>query len=224
MYTLTLTVDAGALSFDSGIAGNMGITSVTLDPSNLFVTILGTVDAINTAIGQGLVKYTPVADSNNLVDTDGVQVTAVVDDGGNIGDVDPTDITTSNTNQAQFVINVTEVNDQPTAENVDLGTVVEDGSIQIAPSDLIGPGLSFDPEGHNLTITSMTVPASQGTVSLNPDGVTWTFEPAPDFNGDVTITYQITDDGTTNSSPMPLSDTGEISLTVTGLNLSLIHI
>ncbi|PIE46407.1 MAG: hypothetical protein CSA44_00005, partial [Gammaproteobacteria bacterium] len=51
-------------------------------------------------------------------------------------------------------------------------------------------GNDSDPDGDPLTVTSATSP--DGTVTINPDG-TLNFTPTPDFNGDTTITYTISD-------------------------------
>ncbi|GAB2640324.1 T1SS-143 repeat domain-containing protein [Vibrio panuliri] len=215
-YTLTLTVDSGTLAQDASVAAANGLIVTTTGGNT--IEIQGTVESINKALGEDLVLFTPALNSNNILDPDGVKVTATVNDNGNLGLVDGTDAT-SNENQAEFVINVSEVNDQPTAADVDLGTITEDNAIQISPSQLIGPGLSTDPdpEGHTLTITSMSVLASQGSIVENSDG-TWTFTPALNFNGDVEITYEIEDNGTDNGVNNFLTDSGTISLTVEGEN------
>ncbi len=49
-----------------------------------------------------------------------------------------------------------------------------------------------DPDGDLLTVTSVTVPAGQGTATINPDG-TIHFVPPPGLNDDVVLTYTISD-------------------------------
>ncbi|MDA7424467.1 Ig-like domain-containing protein [Thalassococcus lentus] len=65
-------------------------------------------------------------------------------------------------------------------------------------------GNDTDPEGDPLTVTEVGDPAN-GTATLNPDG-TVTYTPDPDFTGDDTIPYTVTDGTST--------DTGEIVVTV----------
>ncbi|WP_367971653.1 retention module-containing protein [Vibrio scophthalmi] len=215
-YTLTLNVDSGTLTQDITVASNNNLT-VNITGGNT-ITISGTVSEINQALTQNLVSFTPALDSNDLVDPDGVKVTATVDDNGNLGLVEPGNDNTLNQNSTEFVINVSEVNDKPIAADVDLGSINEDTSLQINVSQLIGPGLSTDPEGHNLIVKSITVPPEQGVITANPDGVSWTFQPKLDFSGDVTISYVIEDDGTTDGNPDFLTDQGTISVTVVGVN------
>ncbi len=216
-YTLTLNVDSGTLSEKAGIASANNVT-VSFTGADT-IELQGTVANINAALAQGLVLFTPTLNSNDLLDPDGVKVVATVNDNGNLGIVDANP-ETSNENQTEFVINVSELNDAPNAADVNLGSINEDSSIQITTAQLIGPGLSTDPdpEGQTLIVKSITVPPEQGTIVANPDGTSWTFTPAPNFNGDVDITYVIEDNGTDNGVDNFLTDAGTISLTVVGVN------
>ncbi|WP_143696937.1 retention module-containing protein [Vibrio coralliilyticus] len=214
-YTLTLNVDSGELFQDTTIAANNGLT-VSVDASGQTVTITGKVADINSALAQDLVTFKPDENSNDLIDTDGVKVTAHIDDQGNVGSVDAANPDTSNTNETSFVIHVSEVNDEPQAGDLDLGDILEEGSIQITAAQLIAA--SNDIDGDDLVVKSISVPAEQGTLTLNPDGVSWTFTAADDFNGDVSISYTIEDNGTTNGVNDFLQDTGTVSLSVIGVN------
>ncbi|RJX70965.1 type I secretion C-terminal target domain-containing protein [Vibrio sinensis] len=213
-YTLTLSVDSGSMTFIDSVATAFNLT-VSLDPSTQQIVIQGTVTNINQALEQNLVQYTPPLNSNNLIDTDGVKVSATVNDNGNNGAVDPANPNTDNTNSAEFVINVTEVNDAPVAADLDFGSIEEDTSVIISASQLINA--SSDIEGHDLTVMSVTVPAEQGTIVPNGAG-SWIFQPKLDFNGEVTISYVIEDNGTTNGTNDFKQDTGTISLDVVGKN------
>ncbi|MCA0186969.1 MAG: retention module-containing protein, partial [Proteobacteria bacterium] len=90
------------------------------------------------------------------------------------------------TSSATVIINVTPVNDTPVA-NPDAATTPEDTPITLPV--LIN---DTDPEGDPLTITNASVEPGKGTVAINPDG-TLTYIPAPDYNGQTTITYTVSD-------------------------------
>ncbi|WP_417258747.1 cadherin-like domain-containing protein [Celeribacter sp.] len=119
--------------------------------------------------GDGTVTFKPAPDYNGPVTID----YTVVDGQGGEDD-------------GQAVISVGAVNDAPVA-NDDEDTTLEDTAITV---DLIGN--DTDPDGDTLTVINATVPADQGTLVDNGDG-TVTFTPAPDFNGEATISYEISD-------------------------------
>jgi VCBS repeat-containing protein len=83
-------------------------------------------------------------------------------------------------------IDVTPVNEAPVA-NPSTATTPEE-----TPVTLNVLGNDSDPDGDPLTVTSATVDPAKGSVSINPDG-TLAFNPAPNFNGPVEITYTISD-------------------------------
>ena len=82
-----------------------------------------------------------------------------------------------------FTFNVS--NPAPTANN-DAVTVAEDA----APTNIAVLANDTDPDGDPLTVTSAT--AANGTVTIRPDG-TINYQPAANFNGTDTISYQISD-------------------------------
>ena len=209
-YTLTLQADKGSLEFSDFTGVNF-----ELQPDGSLV-LIGKLADINSALTAGNVIFRPDANSNDLNSGGPVTVTATVDDGGNNGAVDPADPSTSSTNQTTFVINVSEVNDQPVAGDLTLNDIDEDGSTQITMAQIIAA--SSDIDGDTLTVDSISVPAEQGTLTLNPDGQSWTFNAAPNFHGKVTITYVIEDDGTTNGADDFLTDSGEITFDVLDVN------
>ncbi|MDA8747296.1 tandem-95 repeat protein [Litoreibacter sp.] len=119
--------------------------------------------------GDGTVTFTPAPNFNGPA-----TITYTVVDGQGGEDT------------GQAVVSVGAVNDAPIA-NDDTDTTLEDTPITV---DLIGNDV--DPDGDTLTVISATVPADQGTLVDNGDG-TVTFTPAPDFNGEATISYEISD-------------------------------
>ncbi|MBB3994588.1 Ca2+-binding RTX toxin-like protein [Sulfitobacter undariae] len=88
------------------------------------------------------------------------------------------------TDTAQVSVSVGEVSGPPVAVD-DLAETDEDTPVVIDVLDN-----DSDPDGDPLTVTAATSP--NGDVVINDDG-TITFTPAPDFNGEATITYDITD-------------------------------
>ncbi|WP_348983481.1 cadherin-like domain-containing protein [Vibrio sp. 1CM23M] len=145
---------------------------------------------------------------------------SIIDDGTTNG------VDDFKTDSAEISLVVTEVNDQPVATDVDLGSIAEDGQIVIAEGDLIAA--SSDPENHNLTVTGVTLTQGQGQLTRFENaggsdnaaitGPFWLFVADNDFNGDVKFNYSITDDGTTNGVDDFLTDSAEISLEVTEMN------
>jgi VCBS repeat-containing protein len=126
---------------------------------------------------------------------------------------------------ASQTFSITVLNPTPTAQD-DRVTVQEDGSVTfnpIAGGAVTGGsatiGTDGDPDGDGLSVTSIggqaiavggSVVLPQGTVTRLANGAL-TFAPAPNFNGVVTIPYDITDtDGATASA--------FIVITVTAVN------
>ncbi|MGJ8597539.1 Ig-like domain-containing protein, partial [Sulfitobacter sp.] len=103
---------------------------------------------------------------------------------------------------AQVTVSVGEVSDPPVAED-DAAETDEDTPVTI---DVLGN--DSDPDGDDLTVTEATSP--DGDVTINDDG-TLEFTPNPDFNGEATITYTITDG---NGG----EDTAEVLVTVNPVN------
>ncbi|MFA0159665.1 cadherin-like domain-containing protein, partial [Vibrio sp. 10N.261.46.A3] len=64
------------------------------------------------------------------------------------------------TDNAEISLVVTEVNDQPVATNVDLGTMLEEGQLIIKAEDLIAA--TTDPEGDAITVTGVVIDQGLG--------------------------------------------------------------
>ncbi|WP_135382856.1 retention module-containing protein [Vibrio tasmaniensis] len=145
---------------------------------------------------------------------------SIIDDGTTNG------VNDFKTDSAEISLIVTEVNDKPVATDIDLGTMLEEGQLIIKAEDLITA--TTDPEGHAITVTQVAIDQGQGQLqkfenvggaddnSIN--GPYWVFTAADDYNGDVTFTYTVEDNGTTNGSNDFLTDTAEISVVVQGVN------
>ncbi|MEL6618389.1 MAG: tandem-95 repeat protein [Pseudomonadota bacterium] len=135
--------------------------------------------------GDGTVTFTPAPDFNGPA-----TITYTVSDGN------------GGTDEGEAVISVGAVNDAPVAED-DAATTDEDTPVTI---DVLAN--DSDPDGDDLTIISATVPADQGTVEIVDNKLVFT--PAPDFNGEATVTYTISDG-------MGLTDTADAVVTVEGV-------
>ncbi|MBE3760865.1 tandem-95 repeat protein [Vibrio parahaemolyticus] len=99
-------------------------------------------------------------------------------------------------------VNVTPINDAPVAKN-DISTTQEDTAVTI---DVLSNDTDVD--GDKLSIQSATVPEAQGKVEI-VDGKL-VFTPAENFNGDVEITYTVTDG--------QLTDEAKVTVTVNPVN------
>lgn len=101
---------------------------------------------------------------------------------------------------------VVDTNDAPEAADHSF-TVAEDGSITFSAADLLQGAV--DADGNALTVTSVSGDNLPGDLVDNGNG-TWTFTPDENFNGDLSLSYTLSD-GTT-------ADTGTISIDVTSVN------
>ena len=119
--------------------------------------------------GDGTVTFTPAENFNGPA-----TITYTVEDGQGGSD------------EGEAVVSVGAVNDGPVAED-DSDTTDEDTPITV---DLLANDSDLD--GDELTVITATVPEEQGTLVDNGDG-TVTFTPAENFNGEATISYEISD-------------------------------
>ncbi len=213
-YTLTLQVDKGTLSFDPDTANDYNLT-LSYDVNDNLI-IAGTVGNINAALAAGNILFNPDLNSNDLNSGGSVSVTAIVNDGGNNGAINPGDLTTSSTNQATFEISVTEVNDAPVATNVDLGAIIEEGQIVITAQQLIDA--TSDVESDTLHVVNLTIAEGQGQLVQSADGLSWTFTAADNFNGTVKFDYTIEDDGKTNGVNDFKQGSAQLTLDVQSVN------
>ncbi|HHF2874787.1 TPA: retention module-containing protein [Vibrio diabolicus] len=209
-YVLNIAVDSGYLALNPSIIANYGLT-VSGDGSGS-IELKGTVSDLNAAIADGLVEFNPALNFFGNVNVD-----ISVDDQGNEGIVISGVDETLNSNSSQFVIEVTEVNDAPTTSEVTLTSIDEDSSaVIITAADLLVNAV--DIESDNLTVSNITLvdPAAGTLTQLS--STEWSFEPAPDFYGDVSFNYDITDDGMTNGVSDPKTVSGSAVMTVQAIN------
>ncbi|WP_019617234.1 tandem-95 repeat protein, partial [Psychromonas ossibalaenae] len=178
----TITADNSAMDEDSG---SITVSYNAADVDGTIVSTTATVPAEQGTVTinetDGTITFTP---EENFHGDATITLVTTDDDGA-------TATTTS-------TISVTDINDGPTitAEN---STVAEDsGSVTAAYT-------AADVDGV-IVSTIATVPAEQGTVTINETDGTYTFTPAENFNGDATITFVTTDDdGATASTTSTIS-------------------
>ncbi|WP_218509796.1 Ig-like domain-containing protein [Variovorax sp. dw_308] len=126
------------------------------------------------------------------------------------------------TTTATLTLSVTSVNDPPAPAN-DTGTATEDTPL-VVPKATGLLANDTDVDGDTLTITSFTVPGVAGIITagspatipgvgvltINPDG-SYSFTPAPNYNGAVPVATYTVSDGVATS-------TATLTLTVTAVN------
>ncbi|MTI03921.1 hypothetical protein E1180_00070, partial [Roseibium denhamense] len=97
---------------------------------------------------------------------------------------------TGATDTENLVITVTGTNDGPAVTGpVDLGSGTEDKAVAITAAQLLAHASDID-TGDTLSVTGLS--ASHGTITGDA-AQGFTFTPDPDYNGPVTLSYQVTD-------------------------------
>jgi hypothetical protein len=156
---------------------------------------------------SGTWSFTPAPGYNGTVNL----TYTITDDGTTNGASDPQTVSGTAT------FEVTEVNDSPVTSEVTLSSTEEDGgAVTITATELLSN--ASDPESDNLTISNVALAGPSAGTLTQVSATEWTFEPAADFFGDVNFTYEITDDGTTNGAPDPITIAGTAVLNVEATN------
>ncbi|MDC1087841.1 Ig-like domain-containing protein, partial [Litorivicinus sp.] len=111
------------------------------------------------------------------------------------------------------------VNEAPIA-NTDTQSVPEDTQTATQIPVLLN---DTDAEADSLTVTAVTISGTSAEFGAGPgvvttDGTYVNYTPAAGFVGTETISYTITDDGTSNNLPDPLTGLGTVTVTVTNVN------
>ncbi|MEW4457852.1 VCBS domain-containing protein [Roseibium algicola] len=119
------------------------------------------------------------------------------------------------TDTENLVITVTGSNDGPVVSGpVDLGRGTEDHSVQISAAQLLAHATDID-TGDTLSVTGLS--ADHGTITGDATHG-FTFTPDPDYNGPVTLSYQVTDGhggSTAQSASLTLAATDDAAV-ITG--------
>ena len=166
-----------ASSYEMDEDGSLTLTSEQLlqgasdvDGDQLSVTAVTTDQGTVTDNGDGSWTFTPAADWNGQV-----ALSYDVTDGKS-----NTPVSTS--------ISVRNVNDAAVVTAATVLVMAEDGSLNIAAGDLLKHAV--DADGDALSISGLS--ADQGSLTDNGNG-SWTFTPDADWNGQVTLSYGISD-------------------------------
>jgi hypothetical protein len=112
---------------------------------------------------------------------------------------------------------VTEVNDGPVA-NTDEKSTDEDTQLNFSAADLT----TNDSAGPNESSQTLTVPSvtatgdTHGSVTLASGNISYT--PTQNYHGAASFSYQVCDDGTTNSAPDSKCAIGTVNVTVNSIN------
>jgi len=177
---VSIDVAANDTDVDSGDAVDSSTIVVVTQASNGTATV-----------NAGKVDYTPAANFNG---SDSFSYT-IQDQNGAVS------------NSANVVVNVTGVNDLPTAGN-DSATTNEDTAVSI---DVVANDSDVDGSVDSTTVQVMTN-AAHGSTSVDAISGAITYTPSANFNGSDSFTYVVKDDsgGTSN--------TATVSITVSSVN------
>ncbi|MFS1898982.1 tandem-95 repeat protein [Vibrio cyclitrophicus] len=161
--TITLSPEQ-LIANSSDVDGEVSLESVTYSGS----------DGSLVQNDNGSVTFTPSENFNGDISLDVV----VTDDDG------ATATTTAG-------IEVLAVNDGPESEEVEL-TTAEDSTILITQDMLLAQATDIDNTADELSASGLQIDSSLGELLDNEDG-TWSFTPNENFNGDVPMTFNVSD-------------------------------
>ena len=179
------------LANDSDVEGDISITGLS-DAVDASGTVLGSLSIVNVD-GTEQVQFMPNADALAMDSGEAVTATFTYE----ITDTDGA------TDTATVAFNFEGTNDTPViSENV-AANVAEDGSITLTQADLLDN--ASDADGEALTASNITV-SGDATVSDNGDG-SFTVTPSADFNGNLDISYDVSDGTETVSAGVDLTVT-----------------
>ncbi|WP_261809205.1 tandem-95 repeat protein [Vibrio toranzoniae] len=161
--TITLSPEQ-LIANSSDVDGDVSLDSVSYSGA----------DGILVQNEDGSVTFAPNENFNGDINLD---VTIIDDDGA-------TATTTAG-------IEVLAVNDGPESEDVKL-TTAEDSTILITQDMLLAQATDIDNTADELSASGLQIDPSLGELLDNEDG-TWSFTPNENFNGDVPMTFNVSD-------------------------------
>uniref|UniRef100_UPI00403B0CAF tandem-95 repeat protein n=1 Tax=Vibrio kanaloae TaxID=170673 RepID=UPI00403B0CAF len=161
--TITLSPEQ-LIANSSDVDGEVSLDSVSYSGA----------DGILVQNEDGSVTFAPNENFNGDINLD---VTVIDDDGA--------------TAQTTAAIEVLAVNDGPESEDVKL-TTAEDSTILITQDMLLAQATDIDNTADELSASGLQIDPSLGELLDNEDG-TWSFTPNENFNGDVPMTFNVSD-------------------------------
>ncbi len=187
-FTVTAVNDAPT------VVAPLANVNVLEDAADTNVSLAGVfADVEDDAVPVAL-TYTAVSNNPALVTVSITGNTLTLDYQANANGTTTVVVTAKDSNNATvtntFTVTVASVNDAPVVTGpVSLASSAEDTSRVITQTQLLGN--SSDSDGPNpLSITGLA--ATSGTIVYNGD-LTWTYTPAANYNGPVTLNYSVTD-------------------------------
>jgi Ca2+-binding RTX toxin-like protein len=217
-YTITQSSDfngAITVSYEvsDGTVSVGGTASITYDAVNDAPVVSGSVHLSATEDQSLLITEVELLANASDIDGDSLSVIGLSTDAGTL--VDNLDGTWSLAPAADFVgtitlsysvtdgtastaasasVAVANVNDAPVLGTPVLGNGTEDVSYTLNAADLLATATDID--GDALSVSNVTV--SAGTITDNADG-TYSITQSPDFNGAITVSYDVSDGTVTES-------------------------
>ncbi|TKF76781.1 tandem-95 repeat protein, partial [Vibrio kanaloae] len=173
---------AGATSYQMNEDGTITISPEQLIANSSDVDGEVSLDSVSYSGADGIlvqnedgsVTFAPNENFNGDINLD---VTVIDDDGA--------------TAQTTAGIEVLAVNDGPESEDVKL-TTAEDSTILITQDMLLAQATDIDNTADELSASGLQIDPSLGELLDNEDG-TWSFTPNENFNGDVPMTFNVSD-------------------------------
>ncbi|MFS1911504.1 tandem-95 repeat protein [Vibrio sp. 10N.286.48.B7] len=118
----------------------------------------------------------------------------------------------SETTEQTFEIQVDDVNDEADVEDVAY-TIQEDGSLTFTDAQLLAGATDVD--GDDLTVADVSYTGTEGVFTDNGDG-TYTFSPNENFNGEVDLSFSVSDGTTTTEANIDVTVEAVNDLPVAG--------
>ena len=182
----TLSVSAASGAEDTAIALDIAAsmpegTGETISS----IVISGVPDGATLSAGtdNGDGTYTVTADQ-----LEGLTITPPLDSNEDFALTVTATSTDGTVTTADVAVAVAAVNDAPVVGDAVTFSMNEDGTITISEAELLEN--ASDVDGDELSVENLAV--SNGELTDNGDG-TWTFAPDADFNGNVDLTYDVSD-------------------------------